>query len=142
MHWEEFSTAARHAFTDAEFRVSAQSDRMGYRLTGPALSMTQPRQMLSEAASFGTVQVPAGGEAIILMADRQTTGGYPKIAQIATVDLSALAQAAPGLGLRFQLIGLDEAQRLDGAREHAFVQLQEALEPLRALLAQATRKPQ
>ncbi|NMK47176.1 biotin-dependent carboxyltransferase family protein [Achromobacter sp. Bel] len=141
MHWEAFSTAARHAFTDAEFRVSAQSDRMGYRLTGPALSMTQPRQMLSEAASFGTVQVPAGGEAIILMADRQTTGGYPKIAQIATVDLSALAQAAPGQSLRFQLIGLDEAQRLDGARERAFVQLQEALAPLRALLSRATRKP-
>lgn len=142
MHWEEFSAAARQAFTDAEFRVSPQSDRMGYRLTGPALSMSQPRQMLSEAASFGTVQVPAGGEAIILMADRQTTGGYPKIAQIATVDLPALAQSAPGQALRFQLISLDDAQRLDAGREHAFMQLQEALAPLRALLAPATRKPQ
>lgn len=142
MHWEEFSAATRQIFTDAEFRVSPQSDRMGYRLLGPALSMSQPRQMLSEAASFGTVQVPSGGEAIILMADRQTTGGYPKIAQIATVDLPALAQCAPGQALRFQPIGLDEAQRLDGERERAFVQLQEALEPLRALLASATRKPQ
>ncbi|MBB1597544.1 biotin-dependent carboxyltransferase family protein [Achromobacter sp. UMC46] len=142
MHWDEFSAAARQAFTDAEFRVSPQSDRMGYRLQGPALSLSQPRQMLSEAASFGTVQVPAGGEAIILMADRQTTGGYPKLAQIATVDLPALAQSAPGQSLRFQAITLEDAQRLDGERERAFVQLHEALEPLRALLALATRKPQ
>ena len=85
--------------------------------------------------SFGTVQVPSGGEAIILMADRQTTGGYPKIAQIATVDLPLLAQYAPGRTLRFSLIELDEAQRLDGERERAFTQLLDALAPLRALLA-------
>ncbi|WMD18815.1 biotin-dependent carboxyltransferase family protein [Achromobacter seleniivolatilans] len=136
MHWQEFSEATRHAFGGAEFRISPQSDRMGYRLLGPALSMSQPRQMLSEAACFGTVQVPSGGEAIILMADRQTTGGYPKIAQIATVDLPVLAQYAPGQTLRFQLIELDEAQRLDGERERAFNQLHQALEPLRGLLAQ------
>jgi allophanate hydrolase subunit 2 len=80
------------------------------------------------------VQVPSGGEAIILMAVRQTTGGYPKIAQIATVDLPALAQSAPGQVLRFHRIELDEAQRLDGERERAFAQLHDALAPLRALL--------
>lgn len=135
MHWPEFSQASRRAFAASEFRISAQSDRMGYRLQGPSLSMHQPRQMLSEAACFGTVQVPSGGEAIILMADRQTTGGYPKIAQIATVDLPALAQCAPGQALRFQQIELEEAQHLDGERERAFAQLQDALVPLRALLA-------
>lgn len=135
MHWPEFSQASRRAFAESEFRISPQSDRMGYRLLGPALAMTQPRQMLSEAACFGTVQVPSGGEAIILMADRQTTGGYPKIAQIATVDLPALAQCAPGQTLRFQQVELEEAQRLDGERERAFTQLHEALAPLRALLA-------
>jgi antagonist of KipI len=135
MHWDEFSEASRQDFAGSEFRISPQSDRMGYRLLGPALSMSQPRQMLSEAACFGTVQVPSGGEAIILMADRQTTGGYPKIAQIATVDLPILAQCAPGQTLRFQPIGLEEAQRLDSERERAFTQLQEALAPLRALLA-------
>jgi len=133
-HWNEFSAASRRAFAEAEFRISPQSDRMGYRLTGPALAMDAPRQMLSEAACFGTVQVPAGGEAIILMADRQTTGGYPKIAQIATVDLPLLAQCAPGHALRFEPIPLEEAQRLDAARERAFAQLHEALAPLRALL--------
>ncbi|ASC64252.1 Allophanate hydrolase subunit 2 [Achromobacter denitrificans] len=135
MHWQEFSETSRQDFAGAEFRISPQSDRMGYRLLGPALSMSQPRQMLSEAACFGTVQVPSGGEAIILMADRQTTGGYPKIAQIATVDLPILAQCAPGQTLRFQPVGLEEAQRLDSERERAFSQLQDALEPLRALLA-------
>jgi antagonist of KipI len=134
MQWQEFSEASRHAFGGSEFRISPQSDRMGYRLQGPALSMSQPRQMLSEAACFGTVQVPSGGEAIILMADRQTTGGYPKIAQIASVDLPLLAQYAPGRALRFAMIELDEAQRLDGERERAFAQLLDALAPLRALL--------
>lgn len=134
VHWTEFSQETRDHFLQAEFQISSQSDRMGYRLQGPTLSMTTPRQMLSEAACFGTVQVPSGGEAIILMADRQTTGGYPKIAQIATVDLPALAQAAPGKTLRFQMIELDEAQRLDSERERAFTQLQDALAPMRALL--------
>ncbi|KRC84811.1 KipI antagonist [compost metagenome] len=135
VHWPEFSQSSRRAYAESEFHISPQSDRMGYRLIGPRLSMNQPRQMLSEAACFGTVQVPSGGEAIILMADRQTTGGYPKIAQIATVDLPALAQCAPGQALRFQRIELEEAQRLDGERERAFAQLHEALAPLRALLA-------
>jgi len=71
------------------------------------------------------------------MADRQTTGGYPKIAQIATVDLPALAQTAPGDTLRFALISLDDAQRLDAERERAFTQLHDALAPLRALLTPA-----
>nr|WP_277405233.1 biotin-dependent carboxyltransferase family protein [Achromobacter xylosoxidans] len=128
------TTYLRSGFGGSEFRISPQSDRMGYRLQGPALSMSQPRQMLSEAACFGTVQVPSGGEAIILMADRQTTGGYPKIAQIASVDLPLLAQYAPGRALRFAMIELDEAQRLDGERERAFAQLLDALAPLRALL--------
>lgn len=134
VHWSEFTQETRDHFEHAEFQISSQSDRMGYRLLGPPLSMTAPRQMLSEAACFGTVQVPSGGEAIILMVDRQTTGGYPKIAQIATVDLPALAQTAPGQTLRFQMIELDEAQRLDGERERAFTQLQDALAPMRALL--------
>ena len=100
--------------------------------------MAQPRQTLSEAACFGTVQVPSGGEAIILMADRQTTGGYPKIAQIASVDLPALAQSLPGQELRFQQIELDEAQRLDVERERAFAQLRDALAPMRAALTRST----
>ncbi|CAM4399684.1 biotin-dependent carboxyltransferase family protein [Bordetella muralis] len=134
VHWDEFTADSQQDLLHAEFRISTQSDRMGYRLEGPPLAMTTPRQILSEATGYGTIQVPSGGEAIVLMADRQSTGGYPKIAQVISVDLPDLAQRRPGQSVRFALIDLDEAQRLDGEREEAFTQLQEALAPLRALL--------
>ncbi|OZI62638.1 biotin-dependent carboxyltransferase family protein [Bordetella genomosp. 11] len=139
--WEDFSAAARAAFGQEPFTVTPQSDRMGYRLDGPALGMDTPRQMLSEATCFGTVQVPADGAPIVLMADRQTTGGYPKIAQVASVDLPALAQTAPGSTIRFEMISLEQAQRLDSDRETAFAHLAAALAPLRALYARHTYEP-
>ncbi|MFJ1299815.1 biotin-dependent carboxyltransferase family protein [Pseudomonadota bacterium AL_CKDN230030165-1A_HGKHYDSX7] len=135
LHWDEFDSASRHAFSSGSYRISTQSDRMGYRLEGPALAMTTPRQILSEATSFGTVQVPAGGQPIVLMADRQTTGGYPKLAQIAAVDLPILAQYVPGQSVQFSPIELAEAQSLDAARAQAFHTLAESLAPLRAQLA-------
>jgi len=135
-HWEAFDEASRQTLVQEAFKISPQSDRMGYRLSGPHLSLSKPREMLSEAASFGTIQVPAGGQPIILMADRQTTGGYPKIAQVASADLPLLAQCAPGQVLRFAMTGLEEAQRLDNARERAYLSLENSLQPLRALLAQ------
>lgn len=134
VHWEEFTAPSQDALVNAEYRISTQSDRMGYRLEGPRLLMTTPRQILSEAASYGTVQVPAGGEAIALMADRQSTGGYPKIAQIISVDLPDLAQRRPGQSVCFAAVALDEAQRLDRERTHAFGQLHDALAPVRAAL--------
>jgi biotin-dependent carboxylase-like uncharacterized protein len=136
--WHGFTQAARDAFANAAFTVTPQSERMGYRLSGPILSMETPRQMLSEATCFGTVQVPADGAPIVLMADRQTTGGYPKIAQVASVDLPVLAQTAPGSTIRFEMISLEDAQRLDGDRETAFARLAAALAPLRALYARHT----
>ena len=140
VHWEEFSADSRRDLLNAEFRISTQSDRMGYRLEGPPLAMTTPREILSEATGYGTIQVPSGGEAIVLMADRQSTGGYPKIAQVITVDLSDLAQRRPGQVVRFELVELDEAQRLDGEREEAFGQLQDALVPIRDSLRNATKR--
>ncbi|CAM3391269.1 Carboxylase [Bordetella sputigena] len=136
--WRDFTEAARDAFAGDAFLVTPQSERMGYRLSGPALAMAAPRQMLSEATCFGTVQVPADGAPIVLMADRQTTGGYPKIAQVASVDLPLLAQTAPGSTIRFEMISLEDAQRLDGERETAFDRLAAALAPLRALYARHT----
>lgn len=99
------------------FSVSTESDRMGYRLQGPSLALKQPQEMLSEAVSFGTVQVPSDGNPIVLLADRQTTGGYPKIGQIASADLPLLAQAKPGDQIRFAEISLEEAQQLYLERE-------------------------
>lgn len=139
-HWDAFSTASQQTLLESEFRISAQADRMGYRLQGPMLALSSARQFLSEAVSFGTVQVPPGGEAIVLMADRQTTGGYPKLAQVASIDLPALAQRLPGATLRFSLIDLETAQRLDQARHAALMTLHDALQPLRACL-HAARRP-
>jgi antagonist of KipI len=97
-------------FLSGEFKVQPQSDRMGYRMEGPPLALSQKRELLSEAVTFGTVQVPADGNPIVLMADRQTTGGYPKIAQVVSVDLPLLAQTQIGSKIRFQLVSLREAQ--------------------------------
>ena len=111
----------------AEFRVTAQSDRMGYRLEGGTLELSGPSELLSEAVAFGTVQLPPGGNPIVLMADRQTTGGYPRIGDVATVDLPLLAQLKPGDKLRFRPVSLEEAQRLYVAREENIAQARAAI---------------
>ena len=137
-HWDLFDAESQARFVQTEFRISPASDRMGYRLAGPGIHQASKIQMLSEAACFGSVQVPADGQPIVLMADRQTSGGYSKIVQVISADLPLLAQYAPGQGVRFTLTTLEEAQRLDQAREKAYAGLAAALEPLRAqLLAQA-----
>lgn len=122
-----FTADSQERFFAAEFQVTSQSDRMGYRLAGPPLRLAAPRELISEAVSAGTIQVPAEGQPIVLMADCQTTGGYPKIAQAATVDLSVLAQARPGDRIRFQEISVAEAQDLYRAREAALEKLKRAL---------------
>jgi antagonist of KipI len=115
--WERYDDATRQQFLNAVYTVQAESDRMGARLSGPALTTKQEASMLSEAVTPGTIQVPLGGHPIALLADCQTTGGYPRIAQIAAVDLPVFAQLAPGRRVRFRLIGVSEAERLLLKRE-------------------------
>jgi len=136
-HAALFKANALRSLYSAPFRISPQSERMGYRLQGPKLELKRPQQLLSEATCFGTVQVPAEGQPIVLMADRQTTGGYPKIAHVAAVDLPLLAQSLPGDTVSFEEIDIDTAQRLDGRREAAFERLRQALAPLCELLESA-----
>lgn len=132
-HAALFTPGAVQAFFSSEYRVSPQSERMGYRLAGPHLALAHTAQLLSEATSFGSVQVPPDGAPIVLMADRQTTGGYAKIAHVASVDLPLVAQSMPGDTLRFVETGLEQARELDQQREDAFAGLALALAPLRAL---------
>jgi biotin-dependent carboxylase-like uncharacterized protein len=120
--WQAFAAEARQLFLRREFRLGPQSDRMGFRLEGPRLCLREPLEMISEAVAFGTIQVPPDGNPIVLMADRQTTGGYPKIASVASVDLPALAQRMPHEGLRFTMIALQRAQELYLAREAAIAE--------------------
>jgi antagonist of KipI len=126
-HTTMLVSESRERLWSAEFRVGAQSDRMGYRLESVPLELSEPRELLSEAVAFGTVQLPPGGNPIVLMADRQTTGGYPRIGQVATVDLPLLAQLKAGDRVRFRPISLDEAQRLYLAREDNLRQARAAI---------------
>jgi antagonist of KipI len=104
-----FSEKSFQMFLSESFEISPKSDRMGYRLVGPVLNVETSEDMLSEAVSFGTIQVPPDGQPIILLADRQTTGGYPKIGQVITADLPILAQLKPGEHLRFKEVTQHEA---------------------------------
>ncbi|MFC4103091.1 5-oxoprolinase subunit C family protein [Paenibacillus xanthanilyticus] len=122
-HEALFAEASLNAFYREAFAVAPQSDRMGYRLSGTPLRLRQPAELLSEAVAFGTVQVPPDGQPIVLMADRQTTGGYPRIAQIASVDLPLLAQLKPGDRVVFETITAGDAERLLLARERELAQL-------------------
>lgn len=126
-HWALFTPAAREALLQAEFRITAQSDRMGYRLEGPPLARSTPGELVSEAMSFGTIQVPNDGQPIVLMAERHGTGGYPKIAHVISVDLPRLAQLGPQQTLRFQAVTLETAQALYLQREQLLATLRDAL---------------
>ena len=122
---------ARTALLGQPFRILPSADRMGYRLAGPPLAFARPLELLSSAVTMGTVQLPPDGNPIVLMADRQTTGGYPRIGQVASVDLGAVAQLRPGDELRFELISLDEAQAMYLERESGIAAFRRALEATR-----------
>ncbi|WP_079527557.1 5-oxoprolinase subunit C family protein [Halobacillus hunanensis] len=106
-----FNEQSQRIIYEEPYSVSSQSDRMGYRLEGSPLSLTESKELISEAVAFGSIQVPSDGNPIILMADRQTTGGYPKIGQIASVDLPLVSQLKPGDQISFREVTLEEAQR-------------------------------
>jgi antagonist of KipI len=123
-----FTETSRQSLMNDEFTVTPQSDRMGYRLAGPPFQFAISRELLSEAVTIGTVQVVPEGQMILLMADRPTTGGYAKIAQVASVDIPLLAQLKPGDKLRFQMITVDDAQTLYRARESMVQKLRRGIE--------------
>lgn len=110
--WNHFTSKSQNQFLDKLYEISSASDRMGYRLNGPQLERFEQTEMLSEAVTFGTIQVPSDGKPIVLMADRQTTGGYPRIGQVVYVDLPVLAQKKPGDSVHFQLISMEAARKL------------------------------
>ena len=116
-HDAMFSSAALDLFFSARFTITPQSNRMGYRLEGPPLSFVGAGDILSDATPIGSVQVPRSGQPILLMADRQTTGGYPKIATVISADAALAGQLAPGDWIRFapctRAEAIDALQRLE-----------------------------
>ncbi|NOT09061.1 MAG: biotin-dependent carboxyltransferase family protein [Gemmatimonadales bacterium] len=103
--WDRFGKSAQAAFFAAEFRVAPASDRMGYRLLGPSLAPEELAALPSEAACPGAIQVPDGGQPIVLMPDGPTVGGYPKIAVLLRPEVGRLAQCPPGAAVRFVEVG-------------------------------------
>jgi antagonist of KipI len=123
-HFPSFDVASQRAFVDSVWKIAPESNRMGFRLEGPALAREKSDEILSGPTCLGTVQVPSSGTPIALMADHQTTGGYPKIAEIASADVGRLAQLGPGGTVRFARCGLDIAAEL---RLHVLERLETAL---------------
>jgi antagonist of KipI len=107
-----FDAASQRALFEAVWKIAPESNRMGFRLSGPPLSRPGGDEILSGPICLGAVQVPANGVPIALMADHQTTGGYPRIAEIASADVSRLAQLAPGGTLHFSRCTLETAIEL------------------------------
>jgi len=117
-HIAMLSEESRAAIFDSAFTVSHDSNRMGYRLDGPALE-TRGEEVLSFGLVAGSLQVPSGGRPILLMADHQTAGGYPVVANVISASMSIAAQLAPGDELRFAEISIDAALALRAAQRAA-----------------------
>jgi antagonist of KipI len=112
-----FHADALKAVTGVSFRVSPRSNRMGYRLEGPPLVRVRDGELISEPVGMGAIQVPGAGEPILLMADRQTAGGYPKIGYVISADLPLAGQLAPGDFIEFIPCSRPEAVSALIARE-------------------------
>jgi len=114
---DQFSQEARNAFSHQTFRVTDQSDRLGVRLDAPPLPSPPPASMITEPVPLGAIQITPAGQAIILGVDQQTTGGYPKIANVIGVDLHRVGQLRPHIEIRFERTSLAVARALWIERE-------------------------
>ena len=110
--FENLDVESRKLFQTQNFSVRHESDRMGFRLEGENLKLKKPLEMISSAAGFGTIQLLPGGQLIILMADHQTTGGYPRLANIVSRDLPLVGQLGANDRLNFKIISIQEAENL------------------------------
>lgn len=123
-----FSESSLRLFYEATYRVAEQSNRMGLRLEGALVSPHGSRQMITEGVSLGAVQVPAGGSPIILFVDQQTTGGYPKIANLISADLHRVGQLRPRDEIRFEQVTFDAARLLFIEQEQLLASRESILE--------------
>ncbi len=110
--WSWMTRESQQLFLSEEFTITLQSDRMGYNLKGPGLTKENSGELVSAPVTFGTIQLLPNGSLIILMADHQTTGGYPVIGNVISAHHSKLAQIRPGDKIRFQKVDIREAEKL------------------------------
>lgn len=123
---ERFAKDALDVLQSAPYRVSSESNRVGYRLSGPRLQHAGEADIISDATPIGSIQVPASGEPILLMADRQTTGGYAKIATVISADIPIAAQLAPGDEVRFAVCAHADAVEALRVQEQALLAVERA----------------
>ncbi len=114
---DHFTAAGRRTFVESDYRVSKEADRMGIRFDGPTIEHAKSVEkggadIISDGIGPGAIQVPGAGLPIVLLADRQTVGGYPKIATVASADLPRLGRLLPGQIVRFQAVTVAEAEKL------------------------------
>ncbi|NMG32892.1 5-oxoprolinase/urea amidolyase family protein [Azoarcus sp. TTM-91] len=129
---DHFSAEALAALVAGEYRVTAEADRMGVRLEGATLAHAGAAEIVSDATVPGSIQVPGKGQPIVLLADAQTAGGYPKIATVISADIPRLAALRPGETLRFAAVDVAEGERLARVAEACTRELLAAIRPLYA----------
>jgi allophanate hydrolase subunit 2 len=130
---DHFTEEGIETFLSSEYAVSIEADRTGCRLQGPVVRHKDGADIISDGIPLGAVQVPGSGLPIVLLAGRQTAGGYPKIATVASVDVSRLGQAKPGDRASFRCIPVAEAARL-------LIEYRNRLATIESLLGQGHRK--
>ena len=126
---DAFTPAAMEALLGGDYVVTAEADRMGMRLSGPQIAHARGFNIISDGIAPGSIQVPGSGQPIVMLADRQTTGGYPKIATVISADLGFLARRRPGEALRFAGTDLDGAAQARAALSDAMRRLAASLRP-------------
>ncbi|HCW54494.1 MAG TPA: KipI antagonist [Clostridium sp.] len=126
--YKNFGGESTEKFWNSEFVIDSKSDRMGYRLKGPKIIMDEKIEMISGEVSFGTIQIPSDGNPIILLADRATAGGYPKIAHVCDYDIQKLVQIKPGESIKFEKIDIKEAEKLYIERLKEIEELKKSIE--------------
>jgi antagonist of KipI len=124
--WEQLTAPSKESLVQASFMITSHSDRMGYRLSGQLLCLQTKEELVSSAVSFGTVQLLPDGQLIVLMADHQTTGGYPRVAHVISAHHSRLAQLNPGERIQFRLCDHATAESLLAKQQQHVLQLEYA----------------
>lgn len=124
-----FTPDALDVLQSMPYTISQRSDRMGFRLDGPVLTHVRGADIISDATPLGVLQVPASGLPILLMADRQTAGGYPKIATVIAADMSVAGQLGPGDTIAFRVCSLGEALSALIAQERALMAVEASAAP-------------
>lgn len=133
---EYFTKKGIDTFFSEDYEITAEADRMGFRLEGPEIEHRFGSDIISDGIPFGAIQIPSHGKPIIMLADRQTTGGYAKIGTVASVDIPDLVQSKEGTKIKFTKITVREAQKLYREQEQIFDSIRETIHrPCREVIA-------